>query len=120
MREIQIEEPGPDDVLVRMAAVGVCGSDLHVVRGEWKRATPMILGHEIAGTVAREAELCFVKLHVGRGKVAAKQRHRASRERMKCSEIGRLAAGKLGRGTLEQSERACRHGIGHGSEQRFG
>ncbi len=34
-----------------MAAVGVCGSDLHVVRGEWRRPVPMILGHEGAGTV---------------------------------------------------------------------
>ena len=56
VREIEIEEPGPDDVLVRMAAVGVCGSDLHVVRGEWKRATPMILGHEGAGVVAATGE----------------------------------------------------------------
>jgi S-(hydroxymethyl)glutathione dehydrogenase/alcohol dehydrogenase len=34
-----------------MAAVGVCGSDLHVLRGEWRRPTPMVLGHEGAGVV---------------------------------------------------------------------
>jgi S-(hydroxymethyl)glutathione dehydrogenase/alcohol dehydrogenase len=34
-----------------MAAVGVCGSDLHVVRGEWIRPTPVVLGHEGAGVV---------------------------------------------------------------------
>ena len=51
VREIDVEEPGPDDVLVRIAATGVCGSDLHVVRGEWKRLTPMVLGHEGAGVV---------------------------------------------------------------------
>ncbi len=49
MREIDVEEPGPSDVLVRIAATGVCGSDLHIVRGEWSRPTPMILGHEGAG-----------------------------------------------------------------------
>ena len=49
--EIDVEEPGPDDVLVRIAATGVCGSDLHVVRGEWKRPVPMVLGHEGAGVV---------------------------------------------------------------------
>jgi S-(hydroxymethyl)glutathione dehydrogenase/alcohol dehydrogenase len=49
--EVEVEEPGPRDVLVRMAAVGVCGSDLHVVKGEWPRPTPMILGHEGAGVV---------------------------------------------------------------------
>ena len=46
-----MEEPGPDGVLVRLAAVGVCGSDLHLVRGEWRRPTPMVLGHEGSGVV---------------------------------------------------------------------
>ncbi len=46
-----MQEPGPDDVLVRLAAVGVCGSDLHVVRGEWKRPAPMVLGHEGSGVL---------------------------------------------------------------------
>lgn len=49
--DVEVEEPGPHDVLVRMAAVGICGSDLHVVRGEWRRPTPMILGHEGSGIV---------------------------------------------------------------------
>jgi S-(hydroxymethyl)glutathione dehydrogenase/alcohol dehydrogenase len=51
VREIDVEEPGPEDVVVRIAATGVCGSDLHVIRGEWKRLTPMVLGHEGAGVV---------------------------------------------------------------------
>ena len=51
VREIDVREPGPDDVLVRLAAVGVCGSDLHVVRGEWKRPAPIVLGHEGAGVL---------------------------------------------------------------------
>ena len=53
MCEIDVEEPGPDDVLVRITATGVCGSDLHLVRGEWLRPTPMVLGHEGAGVVER-------------------------------------------------------------------
>ena len=48
---VDLAEPGPDEVVVRMAAVGVCGSDLHVIRGEWPRPTPMVLGHEGAGTI---------------------------------------------------------------------
>ena len=51
VREIDLEEPGPGDVLVRIDAVGVCGSDLHVVKGEWMRPRPMVLGHEGAGVV---------------------------------------------------------------------
>jgi len=49
--EIELEEPRAGDVLVRMAATGVCGSDLHLVRGEWTRPTPMVLGHEGAGVI---------------------------------------------------------------------
>jgi S-(hydroxymethyl)glutathione dehydrogenase/alcohol dehydrogenase len=49
--EIDLEEPGPGEVLVRMAAVGICGTDLHMVKGEWQRPTPMVLGHEGAGVV---------------------------------------------------------------------
>ena len=49
--EVELDGPGPGDVLVRMDAVGVCGSDLHIIRGEWARPTPMVLGHEGAGVV---------------------------------------------------------------------
>ena len=49
--EIDVVEPGPGEVLVRMAAVGICGTDLHLIRGEWQRPTPMVLGHEGAGVV---------------------------------------------------------------------
>jgi S-(hydroxymethyl)glutathione dehydrogenase/alcohol dehydrogenase len=51
VRDIEVEEPGPGDVLVRMAAIGICGSDLHIVRGEWQRPTPMVLGHEGSGVI---------------------------------------------------------------------
>jgi S-(hydroxymethyl)glutathione dehydrogenase/alcohol dehydrogenase len=51
VREIDLEEPGPEDVLVRMAAVGICGTELHSIRGEWERPTPSVLGHEGAGVV---------------------------------------------------------------------
>jgi S-(hydroxymethyl)glutathione dehydrogenase/alcohol dehydrogenase len=49
--EIDLDEPGPGDVLVRMAAVGICGTELHSIRGEWERPTPSVLGHEGAGVV---------------------------------------------------------------------
>ena len=34
-----------------MAAVGICGTELHSIRGEWVRPTPSVLGHEGAGVV---------------------------------------------------------------------
>ncbi len=51
VREIELAEPRPGEVLVRMAAVGICGTDLHSIRGEWPRPTPIVLGHEGAGVV---------------------------------------------------------------------
>jgi L-iditol 2-dehydrogenase len=45
--------PGPDDVLVRVAVCGICGSDVHGLDGSTgRRIPPIIMGHEAAGTVA--------------------------------------------------------------------
>ncbi|MGL6279441.1 MAG: alcohol dehydrogenase catalytic domain-containing protein, partial [Gaiella sp.] len=49
--ELDVADPGPHDVVVRMHAVGICGTDLHQVKGEFQRPTPMVLGHEGAGVV---------------------------------------------------------------------
>ena len=51
VHDIELDEPRAGEVLVRMAAIGICGTDLHVVKGEWQRPTPMVLGHEGAGVV---------------------------------------------------------------------
>jgi len=51
--EVELREPGPEEVVVAMAAVGICGTDLHQVKGEFQRPTPMVLGHEGAGVVER-------------------------------------------------------------------
>jgi alcohol dehydrogenase len=50
--------PGPDDVLVKVEATGICGSDMHAYHGkDPRRVPPLILGHEVAGTVVSgEAE----------------------------------------------------------------
>jgi len=53
-KRLPVPEPGPGELLVRVRATGVCGSDLAVYRGThpYKRA-PIVLGHELAGTVER-------------------------------------------------------------------
>jgi S-(hydroxymethyl)glutathione dehydrogenase / alcohol dehydrogenase len=56
VRELDLEEPRSGEVLVRMAAVGICGTDLHSVKGEWTRPTPSVLGHEGAGVVEAVGE----------------------------------------------------------------
>lgn len=54
LREVPIPEIGERDVLLRVGAVSVCGSDLHQWRGahSWPVNYPCILGHEFCGTVA--------------------------------------------------------------------
>jgi alcohol dehydrogenase len=45
--------PGKGQVLVKVAAAGICGSDMHAYHGhDPRRVPPLILGHEVAGTVA--------------------------------------------------------------------
>jgi len=45
--------PGAGQVLVKVAASGICGSDMHAYHGhDPRRVPPLILGHEVAGTVA--------------------------------------------------------------------
>jgi Zn-dependent alcohol dehydrogenase len=51
IEELELDEPGDGEVLVRMVASGVCRSDLHVVDGEWERPTNVVLGHEGAAIV---------------------------------------------------------------------
>ncbi len=49
--EVELQGPGPGEVLVKMVAAGLCHSDLSVIDGNRPRPTPMILGHEAAGIV---------------------------------------------------------------------
>jgi len=52
--ERPLPDPGPQQVLVRVLACGVCRTDLHVVDGELTQPKlPLILGHEIVGVVER-------------------------------------------------------------------
>jgi Zn-dependent alcohol dehydrogenase len=52
VEEVTVDDPGPGEVLVRIAASGICGSDLHVLHGRTNAGVhPVVLGHEGAGTV---------------------------------------------------------------------
>jgi len=51
LEEVQIDDPGPGEVLVKTAASGICHSDLHVIEGGLPVPPPCILGHEPAGVV---------------------------------------------------------------------
>ncbi|NQD89685.1 alcohol dehydrogenase catalytic domain-containing protein [Paenarthrobacter sp. CM16] len=51
--ELELADPGPSELLLRVEAAGVCHSDLSVVDGNRVRPVPMLLGHEAAGRVEK-------------------------------------------------------------------
>lgn len=54
--ELELDAPGPGELLVRIEAAGLCHSDLSVVDGARPRPVPMLLGHEAAGIVEAVGE----------------------------------------------------------------
>ena len=51
IRTVPDPAPGPAEVVVRPAAVGICGTDLHIMDGEFAPAFPIVPGHEVAGEI---------------------------------------------------------------------
>lgn len=69
IEDVDLPKCGPEDVLIRVEACGVCHSDLHVADGDWSQMAaitkrPLILGHEIVGQVV-EAGGKSIGLKVG-------------------------------------------------------
>jgi alcohol dehydrogenase len=53
IEELELDDPSHGEVLVKIAAAGLCHSDLSVIDGNRPRPTPMVLGHEAAGVVEK-------------------------------------------------------------------
>lgn len=51
IREIEIDDPQPHEVVVRVKASGLCHSDLHSMKTDFGWPLPLVLGHEVAGIV---------------------------------------------------------------------
>jgi threonine 3-dehydrogenase len=81
LREVPVPTPSPGEVLVRVQAASVCGTDLHIFNWDpWAQDRihpPLIPGHEFAGVVAevgrgvsavREGDLVSAEMHVACGK----------------------------------------------------
>lgn len=50
MQDLDAPTPQPDEVLVKVASAGICGSDLHAFHGkDERRPAPLVLGHEVSG-----------------------------------------------------------------------
>jgi 2-desacetyl-2-hydroxyethyl bacteriochlorophyllide A dehydrogenase len=51
IQEVDDPTPGPRDVVIDVAACGLCGTDLHILQGEFAPSLPIVPGHEFAGEV---------------------------------------------------------------------
>ncbi|KAL1303539.1 hypothetical protein AAFC00_006912 [Neodothiora populina] len=58
-KQIPVQKPGPDEVLINVKYSGVCHTDLHALNGDWplERKLPLIGGHEGAGVVVAKGDL---------------------------------------------------------------
>jgi threonine dehydrogenase-like Zn-dependent dehydrogenase len=72
LEDVPQPTPGPGEIRIRPVAVGICGTDLHILDGTFSARPPVILGHEVAGRVdavgagvrnAREGDLVTVEPH---------------------------------------------------------
>jgi len=81
LREVPVPSAGPGEVLVRVEAASVCGTDLHIFNwdpwAQWRIHPPLIPGHEFAGVVAgvgrdvttvKEGDRVSAEMHVACGK----------------------------------------------------
>ncbi len=57
LKELPERAPGPEELLIRVAACGVCRTDLHIVDGELRHPKlPLVIGHQIVGRVERTGD----------------------------------------------------------------
>ena len=56
IEEVELDPPGPGEVLVEMAGGGICHSDWHIVAGVLPKQFPLILGHEGSARVLEVGE----------------------------------------------------------------
>ncbi len=55
VEDLEAPSIGPDEVLVKVAACGVCHTDLKVIEGKIPYSMPVLIGHEVAGTIEEVA-----------------------------------------------------------------
>lgn len=51
LREVDYPKKGPDDVIIKIKACGVCGTDMHIYKGDFLTQFPLIPGHEFTGLI---------------------------------------------------------------------
>ena len=53
LRQVPVPQPAPDEVLIRVRACGICGSDLKIQEDQHPYVPPVVIGHEFAGEIAK-------------------------------------------------------------------
>lgn len=97
--DVELAAPKAGEVRVKIAAAGVCHSDLHVKRGEWDCPAPMVMGHEGSGVVVELGE-GVTSLAVGDHVVLSwvppcgKCRYCRSGHEARCHEVATVVAPK--------------------------
>ncbi|MEZ4606173.1 MAG: zinc-dependent alcohol dehydrogenase family protein [Deinococcales bacterium] len=57
LHRLDVPRPGPDDVIIQVKRAGICGTDIHILHGEYSLAKfPMVPGHEFCGVVSAVGE----------------------------------------------------------------
>jgi 2-desacetyl-2-hydroxyethyl bacteriochlorophyllide A dehydrogenase len=51
IQEIPIPTPGLNEIVIKMLACGICGTDRHILKGEYESAKPLVMGHELGGEI---------------------------------------------------------------------
>ena len=53
LREVETPRPAKDELLLAIHTVGICGTDIHIIRDEYPHSVPVTLGHEYVATVVQ-------------------------------------------------------------------
>lgn len=53
LQDVTTRPPSAGEVQIRVAAAGICGTDLHILDGEWPTEPPVVMGHELSGTIVQ-------------------------------------------------------------------
>lgn len=118
--ELDLDPPGPGELLVKLEAAGLCHSDLSVVTGVRARPLPILLGHEAAGRVVEVGE-GVIDVEVGQRVVLAflprcgRCRNCHTEGRLPCARgLAANAAGELMNGgrRLHRDGRDVNHHLG--------
>ena len=57
MKEVPVPVCGPEDILIKVEYVGICGTDLHIQDDEYPVYMPVVIGHEFSGRVAAKGSM---------------------------------------------------------------